>query len=237
MTIREAAGLLGVHPNTVKNRLRKGMYSAGKVFTEHGETWMIDRDSLFTNTPSTATQTEVSQVTPEALTRLAREIVREAGLRRDPEAEARLEASKLEAEAARTQVLISSGAFVGVAAVVGILPTSTHLLYIWGALFSLGLSLYAGILHLNVISRAVAERADPPRMYAMVGAAALAAGVVLFAFYILSNIPKSGQGGLSYFGTDPIMVYAVAATIAFATGLFGSRTLWRQRTPDSDPDH
>ncbi len=50
VTITEAAALLGVHPNTVRNRVRVGVYDAEKVSTEHGVTWMIDHDSLV-NTP------------------------------------------------------------------------------------------------------------------------------------------------------------------------------------------
>src|SRR5829696_1939930 len=50
VTITEAATLLGVHPNTVRNRVKAGVYDAEKVSTEHGFTWMIGRDSLV-NTP------------------------------------------------------------------------------------------------------------------------------------------------------------------------------------------
>ena len=46
VTITEAATLLGVHPNTVRGRVKAGLYDAEKVATEHGLTWMIDRDSL-----------------------------------------------------------------------------------------------------------------------------------------------------------------------------------------------
>jgi hypothetical protein len=46
VTITEAATLLGVHPNTVRGRVKAGVYDAEKVATEHGLTWMIDRDSL-----------------------------------------------------------------------------------------------------------------------------------------------------------------------------------------------
>src|SRR5215203_237121 len=49
ITISEAAALLGVHPNTVRNRDKAGMYEAEKVFTENGQTWMIDRDSILNN--------------------------------------------------------------------------------------------------------------------------------------------------------------------------------------------
>ncbi len=75
VTITEAATLLGVHPNTVRTRVKAGLYDAEKVATEHGMTWMIDRDSLVNNplprdlqqTPSqmvnhaAATPTEVIQ--------------------------------------------------------------------------------------------------------------------------------------------------------------------------------
>ncbi len=46
VTITEAANLLGVHPNTVRSRVKAGIYDAEKVFTENGFTWMIDPDSL-----------------------------------------------------------------------------------------------------------------------------------------------------------------------------------------------
>jgi hypothetical protein len=49
VTITEAATLLGVHPNTVRGRVKAGLYDAEKVATEHGLTWMIDRDSLVNN--------------------------------------------------------------------------------------------------------------------------------------------------------------------------------------------
>jgi excisionase family DNA binding protein len=78
LTVREAATLLGVHPNTVRNRIKDGSLEAEKVLTERGPTWMIDPDSLTTNTPPSASQQLVGRVPEEALTFLAREIVREA---------------------------------------------------------------------------------------------------------------------------------------------------------------
>jgi len=48
VTITEAAALLGRHPNTVRSRVKAGMYRAEKVHTENGSTWMIERDSLST---------------------------------------------------------------------------------------------------------------------------------------------------------------------------------------------
>jgi transcriptional regulator with XRE-family HTH domain len=50
VTITEAAALLGRHPNTVRSRLKAGMYRAEKIDTENGLTWMIERESLTTGT-------------------------------------------------------------------------------------------------------------------------------------------------------------------------------------------
>jgi hypothetical protein len=56
VTIAEAAALLKCHPNTVRNRIKAGMYSAEKVHTENWPTWMIERDSLINNAPTSASQ-------------------------------------------------------------------------------------------------------------------------------------------------------------------------------------
>lgn len=46
LTIRQAAALLNCHPNTVRNRIKAGVYEADKVQTEHGETYLIPRSEL-----------------------------------------------------------------------------------------------------------------------------------------------------------------------------------------------
>ena len=46
LTIAEVATLLGVHRNTVRNRVKAGRYKARKVVTPQGETYAIARDSL-----------------------------------------------------------------------------------------------------------------------------------------------------------------------------------------------
>jgi hypothetical protein len=62
VTITEAATLLGVHPNTVRGRVKAGEYDAEKVTTEHGLTWMIDRNSLINPPLTEDSQQDPSQV-------------------------------------------------------------------------------------------------------------------------------------------------------------------------------
>ncbi len=69
VTITEAATLLGVHPNTVRGRVKVGVYDAEKVATEHGLTWMIDPDSLINEPLPRGSQPHPSQkVNPNAVT-------------------------------------------------------------------------------------------------------------------------------------------------------------------------
>jgi hypothetical protein len=62
VTITEAATLLGVHPNTVRGRVKAGIYDAEKISTEHGLTWMIHRDSLINAPLPRDSQHDPSQV-------------------------------------------------------------------------------------------------------------------------------------------------------------------------------
>lgn len=68
VTITEAATLLGVHPNTVRGRVKAGMYDAEKVATEHGLTWMIDPDSLVNEPlPRDSQHPPLQTVNPDAV--------------------------------------------------------------------------------------------------------------------------------------------------------------------------
>jgi hypothetical protein len=72
VTIREASTLLGVHPNTVRKRVKDGVYEAERISTEHGFTWMIHRNTLLNTPPTEDTQISPLQsagnleTTPEA---------------------------------------------------------------------------------------------------------------------------------------------------------------------------
>jgi hypothetical protein len=79
VTISEAASLLGVHPNTVRSRVKDGTYNAEKVVTQRGPTWMIDRNSLATNTLPSGSQHPPSQRKPDVdvqATDVVRELLR-----------------------------------------------------------------------------------------------------------------------------------------------------------------
>jgi excisionase family DNA binding protein len=83
LTIAEAATLLGVHKNTVRNRIKDGTYKAEKVITERGQTYMIERNSLLTNlttnTLSSGSQQLVSPAPMEFVQELLRPFVSELG--------------------------------------------------------------------------------------------------------------------------------------------------------------
>ena len=87
LTIAEAATLLGVHKNTVRNRIKKGSYSAEMVQTERGPTYLIERESLLTNLTtnalSSASQEVVSPQAMEFMQELLRPFVSELGAVRE----------------------------------------------------------------------------------------------------------------------------------------------------------
>ena len=204
VTIAQAATLLGCHPNTVRSRVKAGMYRAEKVVTENGPTWMIDRDSLTTNTPTTAPQQPVSGVPAmqqKALQELARQIVREAGIAQDPEAQARLEGNKMSMEAAKTQLLVGSGLLVGMGAVVGIMPAASlasPLLYF--AVVFVVVSVYCGMVWMRDIAAATGRSEMHPIITETIpnmgglSSVFFALGLSIFAFYLLWNSPGGDPG-------------------------------------------
>jgi excisionase family DNA binding protein len=83
LTIAEAAALLGVHKNTVRNRIKNGSYRAEMVQTERGPTYLIERESLLSNlsanTLSRASQELVGHQAMEFVQELIRPFVSELG--------------------------------------------------------------------------------------------------------------------------------------------------------------
>src|SRR5215208_1766032 len=83
LTIAEAATLLGVHKNTVRNRIKNGSYRAEMVQTERAPTCLIERESLLTNlstnTVSSSSQELVSHQAMEFVQDLLRPFVSELG--------------------------------------------------------------------------------------------------------------------------------------------------------------
>jgi excisionase family DNA binding protein len=110
MTIRQAAALLGVHPNTVRKRVRDGVYEAEKVSTEQGFTWMIHRNTLLNTPPTRDTQLSPQQpvgnldTSPEALVQgLLRPFVEDLGSVREELGAERLRREQAEEKAAHLE--------------------------------------------------------------------------------------------------------------------------------------
>jgi excisionase family DNA binding protein len=87
LTIAEAAALLGVHKNTVRNRIKNGTYRAELIQTERGPTYLIERESLLanltTNALSSASQEVVSPHAMDFVQELLRPFVSELGAVRE----------------------------------------------------------------------------------------------------------------------------------------------------------
>ncbi len=106
LTIRQAAALLGVHHNTVRNRIKSGTYRAEKAVTENGETYLIPRSELSrasnTNNVVTPTPTQSpSQPLPdvrEAMRAMLEPFVRELGEVREELGRERERRERAEAE-------------------------------------------------------------------------------------------------------------------------------------------
>jgi hypothetical protein len=160
----------------------------------------------------------------------ARLIVRETGLGNDAEREALFEASKLKVEAAKTQVLISSGSLVGIAAVVKVLPTGQHQFFILGAVYFICLSVLGGFVWMEDVSRAVTALRRPPREISWFGPLLLLLGLFVFGLYVFYNVSSEHGEGILAWAEARIMLWALNAVvvvlgiIAFIAGVL----LWRR---------
>jgi excisionase family DNA binding protein len=77
LTIAEAARLLGVHKNTVRNRIKDGTYRAEKVLTERGETYFIDRKHLLQVHGDTSNNNALSSASQQGSLPTGVEVARE----------------------------------------------------------------------------------------------------------------------------------------------------------------
>jgi hypothetical protein len=160
---------------------------------------MIERDSLTTSAPTSARQQGVSRVPvaqQEALQELARAIVREAGIARDPEQEARLENDKARAELFRTMVFLNTALLAGMAATVAFLPELLHLWLLVVALVCNVSGITFALCGLVLATILVGEKhlrpntsADwRPRREVIASAAVAWFAVALFAFEVFAVI-------------------------------------------------
>jgi hypothetical protein len=173
----------------------------------------------------------------EALKILARESVREAGLRPDGEREARLEGSKLEAEAFKTQVLISSGLLVGLSAVVGILPKANMLWLLFLAFSFVLASVVFGVLQMRHIAREVTDPEKAQQNWLLLfqpvqaPLSYLVAGLLVFLLYLSYNLP-GGTRETALGGTTRVVMAVSAVLLLLITGAIARRILkwWTRRS-------
>jgi hypothetical protein len=200
VTIREAATLLGVHPNTVRNRIKDGTYKAEKIITNSGPTWLIERDSLAnnlpTNTPTRGSQQLVSMVDTVDLERVLTELVR--AVEKDPERENRLEAVKLRVQTLRTQVVVSVALLAAFGAIVSWLETPQAPELIFAAFGTLIASAGFAFIYMHHLASTIARNIERPRdrgtrafefAYYVLSLGGLAFALTLFLLFFIENTP------------------------------------------------
>jgi hypothetical protein len=231
VTLTEAATLLGCHRNTVKNRIRAGIYRAEKVHTENGPTWMIERDSLTNKPPTSARQQgvgEVPAIQQEAIQELARAIVRESGIAQDPEQTALLEGNKQAAEVAKTLVIVGSGLLVGMAAVVGFLPAESRTSLLLSVAFLLViLSIFSGFQWMQHIAAATARAEAAQGGAGHYALRAFLVGLLMFIVYVIVYVPLEKPGNPETRRVLEIgAIGAVIATVWLTTWIIPAAVRW-----------
>jgi hypothetical protein len=197
LTISEAATLLGVHPNTVRNRIKDGTYLAEKMITTGGPKYYIERDSLVNNFDKQRLPHGSQQVTNNAgevaIQHLLTDIINLK--KEDHEHEKHIEAAKIMVEASKTQIVASAGVLIAVAAITNQLDEPTHLETFYIAvsciLVAIGFSLSAmyqwGRILINVQSEGrIATVFQTITLNA--GHVLLVVGLLLFIWFISANL-------------------------------------------------
>jgi hypothetical protein len=171
----------------------------------------------------------------KAIQTWAREFVREVSIHPDPEREAKLEGRKLEAEAMKTQVLISSGLLVGLAAVIRLLPKATLTWLLLFAFLFVLTSVIFGIWEMRAIAQKVRSQDASERWLPFEPVRApltyLAVGMLIFLIYLSYNIPgaepENALGGIAR-----VVLAVLAVLLVLVTGAIGRRILrwWWHRT-------
>ena len=160
---------------------------------------------------------------------LARAIVREAGIANDPEQEARIEATKLAAESAKTNVLLSTGALVGIGTLVGVLPSSDHTRWLVIAILLVSASVLVGFRRMEDLAERTASRRPPKwRNWDAMGPPILVAGLFSFAYYIVYNIEWQREGRLLDLTRDQFVYGTLITTLLITALIVGGRALYKR---------
>ncbi len=200
VTISQAATLLGVHPNTVRKRVKSGVYDAEQMVTKNGRTWYITRESLANTSPTTpvtqGSQSLTGRVQGQDLERVLTELVR--AIEKDPERENRLEAVKLRMRALQTQAAISTGLIIGMGAIVAQLENPQYVgwLYSSFAVIILSIGFYFLYMHLLATNIAIDIARPTSRLsrvleasYLVLSLVGFGGGLVLFGIFLRLNLP------------------------------------------------
>jgi len=140
-----------------------------------------------------------------------------------------VEASKLKVEAAKTQVLISSGSLVGIAAVVRVLPTGKYLFFLLGAVYFICLSVLGGFVSMNDIARAVTALRHPPREVSWFGPLLLALGLFMFGLYVFYNVPWEQAAGILAWTKARIVLRTITAVVVLSGTVIAAVVFLRRR--------
>jgi len=156
----------------------------------------------------------------------------------ESEQQNRIEGNKLAAEAAKTTVLLSSGALVGMAALVGVLRQSHHTYWLIVAIVLISMSVLFSFLRMEELARSVAaQRPSQLSDRTSLGPALLVTGLVAFTFYVFYNVPFDNPSRLVRLNKEHVVWSSIILGIlvpAIIAGVYALRDRVRRRS--SDPE-